>query len=139
MPAPEAPTGLVPLTEDQPADEQSMDFQKVKDDVGATLERAKESTAETRDTIVSQLRSQMDKLDAKIDEWKQKGGDLSGDAKERWEERRQELDKQRQAFRDKLNELGDESGSAWEEMKSGLSNAWDELRKAADDAAEEFK
>ena len=77
-------------------------------------------------------------LHPKIAKLREKGRDLKGDAKVKWDQKLADLETKRDAARAKLAEVGKSSAEAWKDVQKGAPSAWDEMDKAFHDASQEF-
>lgn len=117
----------------------STTFEDVQEKAGEAAQVAREFTAQEMQDYRDTLQQQLEELDNRREELKNKGEDLAGDAKQRWNDRMNDLDDKRKKLQTDLNKLTDASGSAWQKLKVGLDLAWEDLKNATDEASKEFE
>ena len=110
----------------------------VRRDAGQAVETAAEYSQQTKEEFQKKLEVQLNELDAKIAKLREKGHDLKGEAKVKWDRKMAELETKREAARDKLAEVGHSSAEAWKDVRKGAQSAWDELDKSFREASREF-
>jgi ElaB/YqjD/DUF883 family membrane-anchored ribosome-binding protein len=81
----------------------------------------------------------LDEMDRKLKDWKERVDKASGETKTTLEKRYNELKKQRDEFADKVNDFGKASGDAWERLREGLEKAGKNVSDAFEKAGNEFK
>lgn len=110
----------------------------VRRDAGQAVKTAAEYSQQTKEEFQKKFEAQLNELDAKIAELRQKGRDLKDKAKADWDGKMAALETKREAASAKLAEIGHASAEAWKDVQKGAQAAWDELDKAFRDAAKEF-
>jgi len=113
-------------------------LEEVKEKVGEAAEVTREFTSQEMQDYVDSLKNKLQELDTQREQLKQKGKELAGDAKQRWEDQLSALEDKRKKLQEDLDRLAGASGHAWQDMKQGIDAAWDDLKKATDEAAKEF-
>jgi len=83
-----------------------------------------------RDEYALAMRKQLDELDVKYFELKDRAARAEGDAKFEFDKKLAAAQLKRDAAAVKLDELKTASAARWEKIKDGVGNAFDELRKA---------
>jgi hypothetical protein len=88
----------------------------------------------------------MQKLQARIDEWKAdvdkfkaKASGASADVQLDMNQQVRVLEGRIEDGKAKLSELAEAGEDAWESIKDGIESAWDSLKSAAADATANFK
>ena len=110
----------------------------VRRDAGQAVNTAAEYSQQAKEEFQKKLEAQLNELDAKIAQLREKGRDLKGEAKANWDRKLAALEDKRTAARAKLAEVGHSSAEAWKDVQKGARSAWDELDKAFHDASREF-
>jgi chromosome segregation ATPase len=89
-----------------------------------------------KEAYVRELQTQLDEFTAEIDRLKAR----ADKAEEPWHRQQVEMlqEKHRQA-KEKFGELRDAGDDAWEDMKEGVVSAWDAVGKAVKSAAKRFE
>jgi predicted nuclease with TOPRIM domain len=114
-------------------------LEEVKGKVGEAADVTREFAAQEMQDYADSLKNKLKELDAQREQLKQKGEELAGDARQRWEDRLSALEDKRKKLQEDLDRLAGASGDAWQEMRKGIDAAWDDLKKATDEAAKEFE
>ena len=70
----------------------------------------------TRDEYVTQMKEQLDSLNAHMGDWESKAREVTDDAREKYAVQLAQMDKAYQAAHDKLEEIKEASGDKWEAM-----------------------
>jgi hypothetical protein len=96
-------------------------------DVSPAKQKASTYSKQARDVFQKKLSSQIDELDGKITNLRDRGRNLKGSAKDSWEQMMAELDVKRDAARAKLNKLVHSSGELWDNTRKEVESAWDDL------------
>lgn len=73
------------------------------------------------------LTNKVQDIDTRLEQLKQKGEDLAGDAKQQWEEQLGALKEKRTKLQKDLDQLRGASGEAWQDLKRGIDAAWNDL------------
>ena len=110
----------------------------VRRDAGQAAETAVKYSRQTKEEFQKKLDTRLKELDAEIAKLREKGRDLTDQAKTDWDRKMADLETKRDAARAKLAEVRDASAQAWKDVQKGAQSAWDELEKAFRDAAGEF-
>ena len=82
--------------------------------------------------------ARLKELDVEIAKLREKGRDLTDQAKTDWDRKMADLEPKRDAARAKLAEVRDSSAEAWKDLRKGAQSAYDDLDKAFRDASREF-
>lgn len=134
--------GLVAVVgcERKPADRTpgKVTSEDVRRDAGQAVNTAVEFSQQAKEEFQRKLDARLKNMDAEIAKLHEKGRDLKGDAKVKWDQKLADLETKRDAARAKLAEVGQSSGAAWKDAQQGAQSAWDELEKAFRDASREF-
>ena len=77
--------------------------------------------------------SKMNEWDQKINDMKEKGKDLSEDAKSEFNSKLDELEKGRDSFSNYLSELGDKAEVKWEDFKDEAEDKWNNISRSFND------
>lgn len=110
----------------------------VRRDAGQAAETAVEYSRQTKEEFQRKLEARLGELDVQIAKLRDKGRDLTDQAKADWNRKMADLEKKRDAAHVKLAEVRESSAKAWKDIQQGAESAWDELDKAFRDAAREF-
>jgi len=108
----------------------------------ASAESAKgvrQKTESAKNQFVKKMETELEKVEAKIAEMKEKAENATEEAKGEYKKQIRSLQGKKSSFQRKLNELQDASGEAWEELKAGVQKAVDDLKKASDNAVSKLK
>ena len=89
----------------------------------------------TRDEYVEQMKAQLDKWNAELDQIEERAAELQGEARENFDKRQSQLRDQMQQTRDKFNELQQAGVDRWDNLRGEL----DHLRKALVQSFNYFK
>ena len=134
--------GLVAVVgcERKPADRTpgKVTSEDVRRDAGQAVNTAVEFSQQTKEEFQRKLDARLKDMDAEIAKLHEKGRDLKGDAKVKWDQKLADLETKRDAARAKLAEVGKSSAEAWKDVQKGAQSAWDEMDKAFRDASQEF-
>jgi chromosome segregation ATPase len=101
--------------------------------VGCNWSSSGTGALKTREEAVATFKSELDKLDKKIAELKDKAEKASGDDKSKLEARWKEIVKKREAVGKKLDEVSVAAIEKWEALKKEADNAIEELKKSIGD------
>ena len=93
----------------------------------------------SKDEFVATLHEAIDATSRKIDELRVQARLGEAEAKDKVNERIEDLEQKRDGLRDQLRQLKDSTGSAVEALQEGCSRSWDEFKNAVDKAIGEFK
>ena len=134
--------GLVAVVgcERKPADRTAgkVTSEDVRRDAGQTVNSAVEFSQQAKEEFQKKLDARLKNMDAEIAKLNEKGRDLKGEAKTKWDQKLADLEPKRDAARAKLAEVGKSSAEAWKDVQKGAQSAWDEMDKAFRDASQEF-
>jgi TolA-binding protein len=134
--------GLVAVVgcERKPADRTTgkVTSEDVRRDAGQAVNTAVEFSQQAKEEFQRKLDARLKNMDAEIAKLHEKGRDLKGEAKTKWDQKLADLEMKRDAARAKLGEIGQSSGEAWKDVQKGAQSAWDEMDKAFRDASQEF-
>jgi hypothetical protein len=96
-----------------------------------------------KDELVAELKKKYDDLNYRWNiernKLEAKAQHESAEAKQKFEETRQELRKFRKEMKEKIVDLEVAGENAWEDVKNGAEKAWKALSKAFDKASAHFK
>lgn len=110
----------------------------VTDKAGEAASAAAAYSKKKAEEFRRELEDKLADLDKKIDAMKERGSELSEQAKKEWQEQMDAVAEQRKALRSMLDELGAASAEAWGDVKTGAQKAWNDLQAAYNKAAERF-
>jgi len=153
-----AALGVVPLVFSACSDKQESTvaesarsaYEKTSDSIGKATdtvadvsaekwEQLKESTYDQR----AEFRSGIDKMAASVDrnveQWNEKAGELSGEAKETWNNGVAELREARENLKEELDRIGDASVETWNDARARVANAWERVEDAYQDLEEKVQ
>ena len=134
--------GLVAVVgcERKPADRTpgKVTSEDVRRDAGQAVNTAVEFSQQAKEDFQKNLDAHLKNMDAEIAKLHEKGRDLNGEAKVKWDQKLADLETKRDAARAKLAEVGKSSAEAWKDVQKGAQSAWDEMDKAFRDASHEF-
>lgn len=91
-----------------------------------------DSFTKSRDEAVTSMQTDLEKLDKKIAELKEKAEKAAGDEKGRLEAKWKEASAKRDAAKKKLDELRTAAAGKWDAMKKEADTAVGELKKAVE-------
>jgi len=114
-----------------------------------TLEDVHEKTAEaadavmaladqTKDDYVSQVRSEMNQVEKRLETLRIQAKALGAQGRETWNKRIAKLAAKQQALQENLGGVADSSGDAWRELARGMTEAREEMVQALQKAEAEF-
>ena len=92
-----------------------------------------------KDDYLAMIQSQFRKWDAELDKLSVKAGQLSADARARYEEQLNAMRADRDAANRKLQDMRAAGESAWQHMRAGTDASWDSMKNALDRASSQFK
>ena len=110
----------------------------VRREAGTAVNTAVEFSQQAKEEFQRKLDARLKNMDAEIAKLQEKGRDLKGDAKVKWDQKLADLETKRDAARAKLAEVAQSSGAAWKDVQKGAQSGWDEMDKAFRDASQEF-
>jgi len=99
---------------------------KTKEAADATVAAAQAK----RDEYAVAMRKQLNELDVKYAELKERAAKAEGDMKTQLDKKVAEAKVKRDAAAEKLDELKTASADRWDKIKDGVGNAFDDLKKA---------
>lgn len=109
----------------------------VRRDVNEALKTTAEYSAQAKEDFEKKLATQISDLDMKIAELREKGRDLSGDAKAEWDKNVAGLEADRKVLSEKLVDVQKAVGDAWKDVQEGSQSAWDDMKRARPDTSKE--
>lgn len=92
-----------------------------------------------REEYIDKLAAQLKEWSAKIDELKARADKTAAEKKIELNKQVEALNSKRQEARQKLQQLKEAGEGAWESIQSGAEKAWRDLREAVNSAVEKFK
>lgn len=95
--------------------------------------------AEKRDEYVEKIKGQLDEWNAAIDKLEKRAGELTAEARQRFQTRVEALRAKRQEIHGKLKDLQATGESAWDAIKASLEVARTEFKRAYEEAESETK
>ena len=107
-------------------------------DGGQAAKTVADDSEQTKEEFQKKLETHLDELDAEIARLREKGRDLTDDAKASWDQKMADLEPKREAARAKLEEVRRSSAEAWNDVQKGAKSAWEDLDKAFHEASHEF-
>jgi peptidoglycan hydrolase CwlO-like protein len=93
--------------------------------------------AEKRDEYVDKIKGQLDEWNAAIDKLEKRPGELTAEARERYQARVAALRAKRQEIQGKLKEIQAAGESAWDAIKASVEVARTEFKRAYEEAESE--
>jgi chromosome segregation ATPase len=96
-------------------------------------------TAEKRREYQGKVQAELDKINARINEYKAKAEYAKADAISEYHSQLESLMAKRDAAVSKLEQMQSASAEAWEELQRGFENAWKELDTAMQGATAKFE
>jgi chromosome segregation ATPase len=93
--------------------------------------------AEKRDEYVEKLKGQLDEWNAAIDKLEKRAGELTAEARQRYQERVAALRAKRQEIQNKLKEIQAAGESAWDAIKASVEVARTEFKRAYEETESE--
>lgn len=90
----------------------------------------KDQAQQARNEFVGKAQKEMDELNNKMAELKNKAQTLTGAAKDKLDQQIQSLERERKAAEQKLAELQSATGEKWNELKAGVSDAVEHLKQS---------
>ena len=94
---------------------------------------------EKRDLYLEKINAQVDQYSAKLAEMRGKAAEANVDMKLEYLNQVEKLEGKRDDLKEKYEQLRKASDSAWEDMKEGTENAWNEFKEAVTKATGHFK
>lgn len=97
------------------------------------IKKAAQATAEAasakKDEYVKEMNKQLEVLDAKIADLKERSAKAAGEAKKDLEKKLEDAKAKHSTAAKKLEELKEASAEQWEKLKEGMSKAFGDLKK----------
>jgi len=94
---------------------------------------------ESRQEYQEKINAQLNRLNAKIDEFEAKAKQAQSEASVEYHNTLEELYAKRDAAKLKLDELSNASEDAWSELRSGFESAWQNLTESVNKAVKKFE
>ena len=107
--------------------------------LGCFMEAWSAEQKEEREGYKKQVEENLNALDKKLDELKEKAAEVKGDAKKEFDKEITDLQKKQKAAKKKWNELKSARAKQWEKLKSEMTTAVQELEKSYDKVISRFK
>ena len=96
-----------------------------------------------KDEFLEQMKKQYDDLNYKWnierDKFEAKAQHVGAEARQEFEEKREQYRKLRKEMKEKIIDLEVASENAWDDVKDGAETAWKALRKSFEKATSHFK
>jgi hypothetical protein len=108
---------------------------ETRGDAAKAVDAAADFSQQTKEVLQSKLDEGLKKLDTEIAKLREKGSELTDQAKVDWDKKMADLETKRAAFVAKLADVGQASQGAWSEVVKGARAAWDDLEKAYREAS----
>lgn len=89
-----------------------------------------EKSSKSREEFVEEMRSNLEESQSRIEVLKAKAEELTGDAKETYQEQLASLKKKRDVAAERMHAAADSADDAWIHVRDGMADAWDDLRSA---------
>lgn len=83
--------------------------------------------SQSRNEFIEKIKSGLDDLDQRIEELKQRGDKLEGEAKKEYENRLHDLREKRRESQRKLDEVQAAGEEKWQQLKDEAEHAWKSL------------
>jgi Tfp pilus assembly protein PilO len=96
-------------------------------------------TNKERNSFETRLETEIDKMDARIEELKAKFKKASADAKIKYQQQLNEIEENRDQLKMQLQKLKNSSGEAWQEISNGLEKAANDLKDTVSNVYDKFK
>lgn len=93
--------------------------------------------AEKREEYVERIKRQLDEWNAGIEKLEKRAGELTAEARQRYQARVEALRARRQEIQGKVKELQAAGESAWEAIKAGVEAARTEFKRAYEETESE--
>jgi LPS O-antigen subunit length determinant protein (WzzB/FepE family) len=126
--------------ERQPADGTpgKVTSEDIRRDAGQAAQTTVHYSWQTKEEFQKKLAARLKELDVEIAKLREKGRDLTDQAKTDWDRKMADLEMKWDAALAKLAEVRDSSAEAWKDVRNGALSVWEELDKAFRDASREF-
>ena len=92
-----------------------------------------------KDEYFAMMESQIKKWDAEVDKLRAKSGQMSAEARIKYDEQLKVMRANRDAAHQKLQEMRTATEAAWQHMQSGMDAAWVSMKNALEKASSQFK
>ena len=92
-----------------------------------------------KDDYFTMMESQIKKWDAEVDKLRAKSGQMSAEARVKYEEQLKAMRANRDAAHKKLQEMRTATEAAWQHTQSGMDAAWASMKNALEKASSQFK
>jgi uncharacterized protein HemX len=92
-----------------------------------------------KDEYFAMMESQIKKWDAEVDKLRAKSGQMSVEARVKYEEQLKAMRANRDAAHKKLQEMRTATEAAWQHAQSGMDAAWASMKNALEKASSQFK
>ena len=92
-----------------------------------------------KDEYFAMMESQIKKWDAEVDKLRAKSGQMSAEARVKYEEQLKAMRANRDAAHKKLQEMRTATEAAWQHTQSGMDAAWASMKNALEKASSQFK
>lgn len=94
---------------------------------------------EKRKLYMDKIDANLTQYNAKLLEMRGKAAEVQADMKLEYLSQVENLEKKRDELKEKHDQLKKAGESAWEDVKTGTENAWNELKSSVDKATNRFK
>lgn len=94
---------------------------------------------EKRDLYLQKINAEVEQYSAKLSGMRGKAAEADADMKLEYLKQMEILEGKRDDLKEKYEQLRKATESSWEDMKEGTENAWNELRKSVAKVTEHFK
>lgn len=94
---------------------------------------------EKRKLYIEKIEANLAQYDARLLEMRGKAAEVQADMKLEYLSQVENLEKKRDEFKEKHNQLKKAGEHAWEDVKAGTEKAWNELKDSVDKASNRFK
>lgn len=102
----------------------------VKKDVGQAVKTVTEYSEQAKEKFIAKLDKQMDDLDAQIAKLQKQGTEMTGDAKEEWDKKVNDLIAKRDVLKDKMKQAKEATREKWDEVQKNAESAWEDLERS---------
>ena len=92
-----------------------------------------------KDEYFDMMYARMEKWEAEVDKLRDRGHEMSAEARVKYDEQLKALRASRDTAHKKLQEMSAASESAWQHMQTGVDKAWASMRNALERASSQFK
>lgn len=98
-----------------------------------------QNLSQKRDIYQARAKAELDKLDARISEYRAKLDYAQADTRAQYHDLIEQLTTQRDAIAQRFEELQKAGDSAWAELQTGFDQAWTNVNAAFQKAAQKFE